>query len=234
MIEQNLALYEAKLGQDHPDTLLCRNNLAVSYVKARRTADSIPIHQLNARLAEAKLGAGHPTTRLIRRNLANSYMLIGDWARSETLNRTVLSHEESMPRGNDVTIPGLLAELGYVLVKQQKYAEAEPFLKRCLAERIKSKPDDWSTYNTMSLLGESLLGQKKFAAAEPLLADGFTGIKRREASIPPRSRIRVVHAALRIVALYEAWGKPGDAVLGQARLELPPATLPADVFGPPG
>src|SRR5262249_10010094 len=61
-----------------------------------------------------------------------------------------------------VTVATVLAVLGKSLLKQQKYAEADPILRECLAIRMKKMPDDWKTFNARSMLGGALLGQKKY------------------------------------------------------------------------
>ncbi len=50
--------------------------------------------------------------------------------------------------------------------------------------REKSEPKAWTTFRTMSLLGDSLVGQTKYAEAEPLLIAGYEGMKECEAMIP--------------------------------------------------
>ena len=82
----------------------------------------------------------------------------------------------------------MLAALGLNLLKQQKYADAEPLLRECLKIREQKEPDDWRTFNTKSLLGGSLLGQEKYAEAEPLLLAGYEGMKQREERFRPRAR----------------------------------------------
>ncbi len=77
-----------------------------------------------------------------------------------------------------------MAVRGLSLIRQSKWTEAEPVLRECLAIREKAQPDEWSTFNTRSLLGDSLLGQKKYAEAEPLIVSGYEGMKAREAKIP--------------------------------------------------
>ena len=47
--------------------------------------------------------------------------------------------------------------------------------------------------------------------------------------IPPRSRSRLAEAGGRIVALYEAWGKPEKAAEWRAKTD-PDAGFPADPF----
>ena len=123
-------------GVNHPDTAACRNQLAVAYRLAGRTAE-----------------AG----RLFDRN------------------------------PNSPAHAAALAVRGSMLLLQKKPAEAELKLRECLTIRQKIQPDDWTTFETKSILGEALLEQKKFADAEPLLLSGYEGMKHREDAIPPRT-----------------------------------------------
>ena len=90
-----------------------------------------------------------------------------------------------------------------------------------LAVREKSQPDEWTTFNTRSLLGGSLLGQKKYADAEPLIVAGYEGMKAREAKIPPPGKPGFTEAAERVVRLYEEWGKKDKAAEWRTRLAKP-------------
>ena len=134
--------------------------------------------------------------------------------------------------GEDPQVAGTLANLGRCLLHQGKHAEAEPLLRRSLAIRPERLADDWTRFNMLSLLGASLMGQKRYTEAEPFSVRGYEGMKTREAKIPPLGKARLAEAAEQIVALYDAWGKPGDAALWRAKLGLPPADLPASVFVP--
>ena len=115
------------------------------------------------------------------------------------------------------------------MLKQRRWADAEPVLRECLAIREAVLPEDWSTSAGRSSLGASLLGQGKYAEAEPLLIRGYEGLKARVSGIPPRSRSRLAEAGGRIVALYEAWGKPEKAAEWRAKTD-PDAGFPADPF----
>lgn len=99
--------------------------------------------------------------------------------------------------------------------------EGEPLLRECLAIREDKRPDEWSTWNTKSMLGAALLGQKQFAEAEKLLLAGYEGMKHREAKIPPPGKIRLTEANQRLVDLYTQWDKPAEAAKWQAL--LPPS-----------
>jgi hypothetical protein len=111
--------------------------------------------------------------------------------------------------------------LGLNLLKQKKYAEAELLLRAWLAIRQKNEADDWNTFSTKSMLGESLLGQMKFADAEPLLVEGYEGMKQRGAKILGRDKTRLTEALERLVRLYDAWGKKEIADRWRKKLPQP-------------
>ena len=71
------------------------------------------------------------------------------------------------------------------------------------------------------MLGGALAGQKKFPEAEPLLLEGYSGMKDREAKIPPARNIRVAEAVRRLVDLYIAWDKPDEAEKWRTKVEEP-------------
>jgi hypothetical protein len=91
---------------------------------------------------------------------------------------------------------------------------------------LKAQPDEWSTFSTMSVLGESLLGQTKFAEAEPLLLKGYEGLKERAKVIPP-GNLRTAEALERLVRFYSATGKTDQAQRWQAERTKNPSTQPS-------
>jgi serine/threonine protein kinase/tetratricopeptide (TPR) repeat protein len=227
MFEEVLERRTAKLGPDHPDTLVTRANLGVNYRDAGRPAQG-------ARLLEEALrrARGRPdATRAVAgvpQSLAAAYDAAGQFARSEPLYRDALDRARKSFGPDDPRTADVMAMLGSCLLRQEKWSEAEPVLRECLALRAKTRPDAWSTYNTRSQLGGSLLGRGEFAEAEPLIVSGYEGLKARAATIPPAGKPRLTEAAERVVRLYEAWGKADQAAAWKERLGL--ADLPADVF----
>jgi hypothetical protein len=47
------------------------------------------------------------------------------------------------------------------MLAEGKFVEAEPLARECLTLREKQIPNEWLTFNAMSLLGGALLGQQK-------------------------------------------------------------------------
>jgi hypothetical protein len=79
-------------------------------------------------------------------------------------------------------------------------------------------PDDWLTFYSRAMLGDTLIRQKKFAEAEPLLLSGYEGMKAREFSIPRSVQKRLAEAGSRLIVLYDAWGKKDKADEWRKRL----------------
>ena len=63
-------LFERVRGADHPDTLTTRNNLAMAYRAAGRTAEAIPLLERTVADFERVRGADHPDTKAAREGLA--------------------------------------------------------------------------------------------------------------------------------------------------------------------
>ena len=128
------------------------------------------------------------------------------------LNRSV-SHRKAM-----------FANMASALIKHEqiqttlpKAKELRPIVEKLitlgkrggLALRRQAMPAHWLTFQTASLLGEALTALGRHAEAEPLLLESFEKMK------PPRAENRRL-ARERIVALYEAWGKPEKAAKWRA------------------
>ena len=96
---------------------------------------------------------------------------------------------------------------------------AEPVLREAVVILQKRQPDDWSRFRAQSLLGLAFLGQKKYVEAEPLLVEGYEGLKRHEAEIPPLfARHRVREALERVIRLYETLGQNEKAAQWRAKV----------------
>lgn len=70
LAEQALSRLQPELGNDHPDTLSSRNNLATALQGLSRHQEAADLHQQNLTDYERTLGPDHPHTLISRRNLA--------------------------------------------------------------------------------------------------------------------------------------------------------------------
>ena len=157
--------------------------------------------------------------------MALTYIRAGQLDKAEAVCRASLEEARQLDK-NSAHTARVLGDLGKVLLDQKKPAEAEPFLRECLAIRAKTVPDAWLTFNTRSLLGGAMLGQKKHADAEALLLQGYEGMKKREKSIPPQAKINLSNALDRLIELYTATNQPGELKKWQAERANYPSAHP--------
>jgi tetratricopeptide (TPR) repeat protein len=179
-----------------------REMLGSAYLDLGEPARAVKQYQRALELREAMLGVNHPDSADCRNKLAVAYRLAG---------RTTDAGQLFDQNRQSPAYASALAVNGAVLLAQKKPAEAELKLRAALSIREKIQPDEWTTFETKSMLGQALLDQKKYADAEPLLLSGYQGLKEREAKIPSQDKGRLTEALDRVVRLYEAWQKPDDA-----------------------
>jgi serine/threonine protein kinase len=212
LLEETLRLRQKKLGPDHLDTLLTLANLAVVYRDVGRLPEAVTsfdealkrIDQLPAP-EQARFAGFEDKAAPTYAAAAAAFEAAGQFTKAEPLHRSALELARKKFGAADVRAAGQMAQLGLNLLRQQKYAEAEPLLRDCLKLRQQKQPQAWSTFNTQSMLGASLLGQKKYAEAEPLLLAGYFALHLRQDTIPDAYRqLRLQEAAERLVQLYDA------------------------------
>ena len=149
-------------------------------------------------------GSDGALTLDLTNDLAGLLDRTGRSALAEPLFRDALEQARKRFGPADPRTAGIMAAWGLSLIRQGKCDAAEPLLRESLAIREKSQPEEWSTFNTRSLLGGSLLGQKRYDQAEPLILSGYEGMKAREAKIPPGGKPRLTEAAERVAKLPES------------------------------
>ncbi len=220
LFEEVLKAQEAKLGRQHPDTLTTVGNLGVNYKDAGRLTEAIPL------LEEAyRASKQHPRLAFVGPQLLDAYAKSvdpaqpGDTARVVALMQEMVESARGTLPKESPDLAGKLAVFSMTLLALKAWDEAEPMIREVLTIRDAKAPDDWTTFNTKSMLGGALLGQKKFTEAEPLLLDGYRGMKQREATIPPQGKVRIPEALERLVELYKSIDKPDAAAKWQAELD---------------
>jgi serine/threonine protein kinase/tetratricopeptide (TPR) repeat protein len=97
------------------------------------------------------------------------------------------------------------------LLLQGRFVEAEPVARESLKSIEKNWPDHWGHYSAMSLVGGALLGQHKIDEAGPYVAQGYEGMKKREAQILPGWERFFIRAGEHLICYYEATNQPEKA-----------------------
>ena len=185
------------------------NNLATSYQDAGQL-DRAAAPGRHCGALKAKLGADHHRTLGSMGNLAMGYRAAGKLDRALPILVEAASLWKQKAGTNLPRYAIALGQLGLVQLESRMWAQAESNLRECLAIQQLPQPNNWSTFNTRSVLGGALLGQKRYDAAEPLLRAGYEGMTWRIEKIPLRDKVRVSEALDRLIAFAEATNKADD------------------------
>ncbi len=165
-----------------------------------------------------------------------TYEAAQQFEKAEEWRRKWLAHVKASAGVESPAYAGELAALGLLLMKQEKWGEAQSTLSECLAIREKIQPDAWTTFNTQSMLGGALLGSarsasdgaekaKQLTEAESLLLKGCEGIKARlvsesqDAKLLKTQKQRLAEALDRLIELYTALEKSDGVKKWQAEKE---------------
>ncbi len=231
LFERTLPLQEKLLGRQRPQTQLTVANLGVNYLDAGRLREALPL------LEEAyRASRKYPNLSWVARSLQNAYARTGEIARlADLLLEQLHAARKTLPRDSpelarrltDLLLEQLpetrktlprdgpelakrLAQIGWGLLEQKRWAEAEPLLRESLTIRAKTQPDAWNTFSTQAMFGGALLGQKKYADAEPHLRKGYAGMKQREKLIPSVAKKILPEAIDRLIELYTVTNRPDE------------------------
>ncbi|MGQ0721165.1 MAG: protein kinase domain-containing protein [Candidatus Eiseniibacteriota bacterium] len=127
---------------------------------------------------------------------------------AETLLRGAVERARRMQGDDHPDVAAALVALAEASCRRGDHAGAEPPAREALVIRQRHlDAADWRIGEAMSVLGEAVGGQRRFAEAEPLLREGHERLDARG-----RWEARRTAARERLAALYEAWGKPEEAV----------------------
>jgi serine/threonine protein kinase/tetratricopeptide (TPR) repeat protein len=218
-LEEAVPGFQAKLGPNHPSTITSMLNLSMAYQDAGRLPEAIRILEQVVPAFKARLGADHPNTLRSINNLAVAYRNADRVPDAIRLLEEMLPISRAKLGADHPDTAVFLGNLAATYLKSDQPAKAAPILREELAILEKKQPDDWSTFDTRSLLGDALRAQKEYRDAEPLLLTGYEGMKTREAKIPAQSRGRLTQALGRLVHLYDEWNKKNEAAKWRKELE---------------
>jgi serine/threonine protein kinase/tetratricopeptide (TPR) repeat protein len=165
------------------------------------------------------LGAEHPEVAQSLNDLAVILAAQGRLTDAERLLREAFAMRRKLLGNEHPDTLDSLNGLAGVLQRCGNLIEAEPLARECRDLYEKRLPDDWSAFETRSLLGGILLAQKKCSEAEPLLIGAYDGLKQREERIPAHDRRCLKETARRAMELYESTSRPEEAANWKKRLQ---------------
>jgi tetratricopeptide (TPR) repeat protein len=153
--EPLLADEERVLGADHPQTLRTRNNLALAYQAAGRTAEAITLLEQTTADRVRVLGADHPDTLATRGNLAGAYQDAGRTAEAITLHEQTLADQERVLGADHPDTLAARNNLATAYRVAGRTAEAITLHEQTLADQERvlgaDHPDTMATRNNLTI-----------------------------------------------------------------------------------
>ncbi len=207
--ERLVADQERVLGQDHPDALTSRNNLANAYQAAGRTGEAISLHEQALAARERVRGPDHPDTLVSRNNLANAYRDAGRLDEAISLYEQALAAQERVlgPDHPDTLLSR--NNLANAYRDAGRLDEAISLYEQALAaqERVLG-PDN----------PETLLSRNNLALAYQDAGRLDEAISLHEQALAARERVRgpdhpdTLTSRNNLASAYQAAGRTGEAI----------------------
>lgn len=195
-------------GEDHYQTVVTINEMALLHVRKERFAEAEPLFVKALEGMGRVKGPNDEATLTALRSLIYVLEKQSKSVIAEPYQKRLIEAEQKK-HGADSQIAAQAAyQYGRSLVRQKRFADAEPILGDCLKVFEKGKASGWSA-GAKKLLGESLAGQKKYAEAEPLILAGYKGFK--ELPPTPQNKQIVIDVLESVVRFYDDWGKKDEA-----------------------
>ncbi|MFI5501113.1 tetratricopeptide repeat protein [Nocardia asteroides] len=183
LYKRTLTDLERVLGENHPDTLTSRNNLAGAYETAGRVGEAITLYERTLADRERILGEDHPDTLNSRNNLAYTYQVVGRVGEAITLyERTFADAERVLGEDHPDTLT-FRDNLAGAYETVGRVGEAITLLERSLTdyERVlgENHPDTLTsrnnlayTYQVVGRVGEAItLYERTLADRERILGE---------------------------------------------------------------
>jgi serine/threonine-protein kinase len=193
----------------HPDVASAMTTLAsVVWDSRRERSEAERLYREALAMRRKVLGERHPDVAWTLYNYGYMLMEAGDPIRAEALAREALSLRGTSLPDSHPMVGAALQLAGRCRMARRDAPGAEPLLRESLAVRRTSMPPGhWLVASGESVLGECLVAQRRFPEAEPLLVSGASALREKLGPDHPRAK----EAAVRVVALYQSWGKPAEA-----------------------
>lgn len=203
-------------GADFPLTLAALEVRAGTLERVGRLPAAESTYRVVMAARKRVLGPTHPDYAFTLFNLADHLLRRERWAEAADLARQVLALRGVSIDDTHPAIAVSMQYLGRALGHMDSLAEGERWMRESLALRKKNlPPDHWLLASSESALGEHLVLAHRYAEAERLLLDSEVQLIAKRGEKSPVVR----DARLRIVKLYEAWGRKSEAALWQAKLD---------------
>jgi serine/threonine protein kinase len=222
LFRESVAVRKQLLGSEHPTVAQSLNSLSGVLALEGKTAEAEKANREAMKVFGWSNRMGE-TSDADLYNRGNVFFEQGNLAEAETCFRQALAIRRQRSGGQDLEVA--LSALASTLRRQQRFSEAEPLYRECLASRATNCPNAWYTHYTRLLLGATLLGKRKYDEAEPLIIAGYEGMRAREGGLRDPTKV-LTESIQTLVQLFEATSRPEKAAEWREKLAMVQAAGP--------
>ncbi len=190
-----LASYARLHGDGHPSTIMARNNLGRILFDTGRAEESLEFLLRVYEDGRTSLSPTHEVRLKGMGNLIDALTALSRCEEAEDYARELLETRRAMDPPNPFQVSNALEQLGICLIEQERFAEAEPCLRECVAIREGINSGHWLTHWARSLLGASLAGLGRGEEAEGLLVASAEALENQRDEIAPFRREGILASA---------------------------------------
>src|SRR5262249_23160903 len=134
LYKEVLEVKTAKLGADHPATLLAKNDLAALYWRMKKLDRSIPLFEEGVEQQQKKQGAEHPDTLLALTNRGVNYRDAGRLDDGIRCLEEALAAIRKSPDPILAKLAWIPGELAWTYDGAKQYAKSEPLYREFLQQ----------------------------------------------------------------------------------------------------
>ncbi|GLZ77758.1 hypothetical protein Afil01_25650 [Actinorhabdospora filicis] len=174
-----LARQELVYGGDHPEALICRNEIASAAEDSGSYLDALRLYRRLLADCERVHGPDHPDTLAIRNNIATSTAKSGQFAEALRLHRTILTDRERVLGPDHPDTLSTRSNIAASISDLKDHAEALRLHTTIYADRLRVLGPDHP---------ETLSTRNNIATCTSLNGDPVTGLARHREVFADRSR----------------------------------------------
>ncbi|MPY90389.1 MAG: tetratricopeptide repeat protein [Luteitalea sp.] len=215
MFRQSFAITRKALGESHPNTTAALNNLALVVGARGQHAEAESLLRQCLAIEYRTLGKSHPSIATRLNNLSNAVREQGRYDEAASLIEEALRIAVPLLGRDHPLTATYRISLARLHLARHEPARAEAVLRQVLQVRQRVlRPRDWRIAMVKSLLGASLTALGRYDEAERLLVEAQGALT----DIPGTQGNEAKATIARLVALYDAWGRPDKAAAYRALL----------------
>jgi tetratricopeptide (TPR) repeat protein len=159
-------MWKKLVGEEHPDTIISINNLAVTLSNKRHFSEAADLQRQALVIQKKVLGTEHRDTLTTMMNLAVTLSYQGKYTEAIDLERKTLEIQRRILQEDHVDTIKSMNNLGTFLYQQRQYKEASQLQKRVVELRLKHLGEEHpDTLKARNNLGTTLCQLGKYSEA---------------------------------------------------------------------